>query len=88
MNKFTRFFFQFLKHAKLWLSFMLYLSFFRLAFIFYFRNKMEPGTHFSDMALSALNGMRFDSMAATSWIAVPLLTGVIAYALVIVGHLR
>lgn len=76
MNKFNRFLLHFLKNVKLWLSFMLYLSFFRLAFIFYFRNKIEPGTYYSDFALSALNGMRFDSIASTCWIAIPLLASI------------
>ena len=76
MNRFNRILIHFLKNFKLWLSFMLYLSFFRLAFIFFFRSKMEPGTHYSDIVLSALNGMRFDSMASTCWIAIPLLASI------------
>ncbi len=75
MKKFNRFLLHFLKDAKLWLSFMLLLSLFRIAFIFYFRNKMQPGTSVTDIALSVLNGIRFDSMASTCWFAIPFLTG-------------
>jgi phosphoglycerol transferase MdoB-like AlkP superfamily enzyme len=77
MKKFNRFLLHFLKNAKLWLTFMLYLSLFRISFIFYFRHKMQPGTSFSDIMLSVLNGIRFDSMAATCWFAIPFLASIV-----------
>ncbi len=73
MKKFNRFLLHFLSDAKLWLSFMLYLSLFRISFILYFRNKMQPDTAFSDIVFSGLNGLRYDSVASTCWFAVPFL---------------
>jgi phosphoglycerol transferase MdoB-like AlkP superfamily enzyme len=73
---FNRFLLQFLKDVKQWLFFMLYLSFFRLAFISFFRNKIEPATGVSDILLAALNGLRYDSMVATDWILLPFLASV------------
>lgn len=77
MKKFNRFLLHFLKDVKLWLSFMLYLSLFRVSFIFYFRNKMQPDTSYSDIVFSVLNGIRFDSMAATCWFGIPFLASIL-----------
>ncbi len=77
MKKFNRFLLHFMKDAKLWLSFMLYLSLFRISFIFYFRDKMQPNTGYSDIVLSVLNGIRFDSMASICWFAIPFLASIV-----------
>jgi phosphoglycerol transferase MdoB-like AlkP superfamily enzyme len=77
MKRFNRFLLHFLKDVKLWLSFMLYLSLFRIAFIIYFRNKMQQDTNYSDIVLSLLNGIRYDSMVSTCWFAIPFLTGLL-----------
>ena len=76
MLGFNRFLLQFLKDVKQWLFFMLYLSFFRLAFIAFFRNKIEPATGVSEVLLTALNGLRYDSMVATDWVLIPFLASV------------
>ncbi|HXY62447.1 MAG TPA: sulfatase-like hydrolase/transferase, partial [Nitrospirota bacterium] len=72
-----RFLLRFLKDAKLWLSFMIYLSLFRIAFIFYFRNRIQPDSSYSDIVFSLLNGCRFDSMASTCWFGVPFLASIL-----------
>ncbi|MCK9419891.1 MAG: sulfatase-like hydrolase/transferase [Nitrospirae bacterium] len=56
---------------------MLYLSFFRISFILYFRSKIETVTGISDVLMTALNGLRYDSMVSTWWILVPLLAGIV-----------
>jgi phosphoglycerol transferase MdoB-like AlkP superfamily enzyme len=73
MNGFNRFLLQFRQDAKQWLFFMLYLSCFRISFILYFRNKIEPATGLSDVLMTALNGMRYDSMVSTLWTLLPFL---------------
>jgi phosphoglycerol transferase MdoB-like AlkP superfamily enzyme len=77
MKKFNRFLLYFLKDAKFWLFFMVYLSLFRISFIFYFRNKMQPDTNFSDIVFSVLNGIRFDSMVSTCWFSVLFLASIL-----------
>src|SRR3990172_1242045 len=78
MKGFNRFLLQFRQDVKQWLFFMLYLSFFRLSFILYFRSRIEPATGLSDVLMTALNGLRYDSMASTWWILVPLLASIAA----------
>ena len=51
MKGFNRFVLRFGQTVKQWLFFMLYLSFFRLSFILYFRNKMDPATGVPDAVL-------------------------------------
>jgi phosphoglycerol transferase MdoB-like AlkP superfamily enzyme len=77
VKKFNSFLRYFLRDAKLWLSFMVYLSLFRISFIFFFRNKIQPDTSYSDIVFSVLNGIRFDSMASTCWFAVSFLAGIL-----------
>lgn len=73
MKGFNRFLLQFNQDVKQWLFFMLYLSFFRISFILYFRSKIEPATGVSDVLMTALNGLRYDSMVSTWWTLVPFL---------------
>ncbi len=77
MKKFNRFLISFLRDAKLWLSYMVYLSLFRISFILYFRNKLQSDTNYSDIILSVLNGLRFDSMVSTCWFSVPFLASIV-----------
>jgi len=77
MKGFNRFLLQFRQDVKQWLFFMLYLSFFRISFILYFRSKIETVTGISDVLMTALNGLRYDSMVSTWWILVPLLAGIV-----------
>jgi phosphoglycerol transferase MdoB-like AlkP superfamily enzyme len=76
MNGFNRFLLQFRQDVKQWLFFMLYLSFFRISFILYFRSRIEPASGLSDVLMTVLNGMRYDSMVSTWWILIPFLAGV------------
>jgi len=76
MKGFNRFVLRFGQTVKQWLFFMLYLSFFRLSFILYFRNKMDPATGVPDAVLTALNGLRYDSMVATYWLLIPFLLSI------------
>jgi phosphoglycerol transferase MdoB-like AlkP superfamily enzyme len=76
MKGFNRFLLQFRQDVKQWLFFMLYLSFFRIAFILYFRAKIGPSTGLSDVLMTALNGLRYDSMVATWWILPAFLAGI------------
>ncbi len=57
---------------------MLYLLFFRFTFILCFRSRIEPATGLSDILMTALNGMRYDSMVSTWWILVPFLASIVA----------
>jgi len=56
---------------------MVYLTLFRISFIFYFRNRIQPDTNYSAIAFSVLNGCRFDSMAATCWFALSFLASIL-----------
>lgn len=76
MPGFNRFLLQFLKDVKQWLFFIFYLSFFRLAFIAFFRNKIEPATGVSEVLLAVLNGLRYDSMVSMDWVLIPFLASV------------
>jgi phosphoglycerol transferase MdoB-like AlkP superfamily enzyme len=70
---FNRFLHQFRQDVRQWLFFMLSLSFFRLAFIVFFRNKIEPSTAASAALFTMLNGLRYDSMVSTYWVLIPFL---------------
>ena len=76
MKGFNRFLLQFRIIVRQWLFFMLYLSFFRFAFILYFRNKMDSATAAADVLLAALTGLRYDSMVSTNWILLPFLLSI------------
>ncbi len=78
MKGFNRFLLQFRQDVKQWLFFMLYLSFFRVSFILYFRSRIEPATGLSDVVMTALNGLRYDSMVSTWWLLVPFLASIAA----------
>jgi len=73
MKSFNRFLIHFQKDVKQWIFFMLYLSCFRIAFILYFRSKIDAASSFSDVLAIALNGLRFDSMVSTYWAALSFL---------------
>jgi phosphoglycerol transferase MdoB-like AlkP superfamily enzyme len=72
-----RFIGQFQKDVKLWVFYVLFLELFRLIFIFTFRRKMNGDSDMLDVMAAALNGFRYDSMAATYWMLVPFLMSVI-----------
>ncbi len=76
MKGFNRFLLQFRIIVKQWLFFMLYLSFFRFAFILFFRNKVDSATAATDVLLAALTGLRYDSMVSTNWILLPFLLSI------------
>jgi phosphoglycerol transferase MdoB-like AlkP superfamily enzyme len=78
LKGFNRFLLQFRQDVKQWLFFMLYLSFFRLAFILYFRGRIETAAGVSDVVLTALNGLRYDSMVSTWWTLVPFLASIVS----------
>lgn len=78
MNGFNRFLMQFQKDARQWIFFMLTLSAFRAAFLFVFRGRIGAATPASDILLAALNGIRYDSMAAFWWISLPFLASALA----------
>ena len=73
MKGFNRFLLQFQKDMRQWVFFMLTLSLFRAAFLVAFRSRIGAATPASDILLAALNGLRYDSMAAFWWIAIPFL---------------
>jgi phosphoglycerol transferase MdoB-like AlkP superfamily enzyme len=75
VNGFNRFLNHFRKDVTQWIFFMLTLLTFRIAFILFFRNKIGAATPFSDVLLTALNGLRYDSMVSTYWALVPFLAG-------------
>ncbi len=76
MKGFNRFLLQLRQDIKQWLFFMLYLSFFRVSFILYFRSKIDTATGLSDVLMTVLNGMRYDSMVSTWWILIPFLASI------------
>src|SRR3972149_10984150 len=76
MKGFNRFLLQFQQDVRQWLFFMLYLSFFRIFFIIFFRSKIEPATGLADVFMTALNGLRYDSMVSTWWTLVPFLASI------------
>jgi phosphoglycerol transferase MdoB-like AlkP superfamily enzyme len=73
LRGYPSFLFHFLKSVKQWLLFMLYLTAFRAAFIYLFRNKMDQTSSSLDVMSVALNGMRFDSVIATYMLLIPFL---------------
>jgi phosphoglycerol transferase MdoB-like AlkP superfamily enzyme len=73
VNGFNRFLIHFRKDVKQWIFFMLTLSLFRISFILFFRDKIDVATPALDVLLTALNGLRYDSMASTYWALVPFL---------------
>jgi phosphoglycerol transferase MdoB-like AlkP superfamily enzyme len=72
-----RFIGQFQKDVKLWVFYVLFLELFRLIFIFSFRQKMNGENDLLEVLAVALNGFRYDSMAATYWMFVPILMSVL-----------
>jgi len=77
MKGFNRFLFYFLKDAKQWLFFLLYLVIFRVSFILFFRNRIDAASTLSDIIRANLNGLRYDMMVSTDWILLLLLTATI-----------
>jgi phosphoglycerol transferase MdoB-like AlkP superfamily enzyme len=77
-ERFNRFLIQFRKDAKQWVFFMLMLTFFRIVFLFLFRARLAPGTPGRDIVLTALNGLRYDSMVSTYWVLIPVLAAVLS----------
>ncbi len=86
MKGFNRFLLQFQKDVKQWIFFMLYLSFFRIVFVLYFRNKIDAASSVSDVLAVALNGLRFDSMVSTYWVAISFLLISVASGFVNTGR--
>lgn len=76
LKGFDRFLQRFLVSVKQWLFFMLYLMLFRLAFILFFRNRIEPSTASLDVFLTAINGLRYDSMVVTNLLFLPFLMSI------------
>jgi phosphoglycerol transferase MdoB-like AlkP superfamily enzyme len=66
------------KDLKQWLFFMFSLSFFRAVFIIYFKDKIEATTSWIDVVKAFVNGLRYDGMAATYFVLLPLLLSVIS----------
>ncbi len=75
---FNRFLIHFQKDVKEWLFYMLYLLFFRLVFLAYYRGKMDAASSAKDVLATVLTGVRFDSMVSTCWIAIPFLASVVS----------
>ncbi len=86
MKGFNRFLLQFQKDVKQWLFFMLYLSLFRIAFILFFRNRMDAASSFSDILWTALNGLRYDSMVSTDWVLIPFLAATVPSGFIDTEH--
>ena len=76
MKGFNRFLLQFQQDVKQWLFFMLYLSLFRVSFILYFQSRIGPASRLTDVLMTALNGLRYDSMVSTWWTLVPFLASI------------
>src|SRR5512138_3031741 len=73
LKGFNRFFSTFLQYLRQWLFFVLYLAFFLLLFILAFRGRIGSSAAGTDVLLTLLNGLRFDSMVVTNWLIIPLL---------------
>ncbi len=76
MKNWDRFFCQFQKDVKLWLFCFFSFGVYRGGFIFYFRNKIDNVTSVTDFQQVFVNGIRYDSMAATAWVILPFLMSV------------
>jgi len=73
MNGWNRFTEQCRRDAKQWLFYLFSLFLFRLAFIAYFRDKIETTTAWTDILKAMLNGMRFDAVVSSYWTLIPFL---------------
>jgi len=71
MGGWNRFLYQYLKDAKLWLFFLLYLTVFRLFFILYFHETIEETSGWPELLRTVFTGLRYDSKTASVWIAIP-----------------
>lgn len=77
MSDWERFISQLKKDLKQWMFFMLTLTFFRIVFVAYFRIRIEEVTPWTALIKALVNGIRYDSMAATYFILLPLLLSVL-----------
>lgn len=76
MKNWPRFFLQFRKDLKLWLFCVLFLSLFRIALIFLFRERMGNDAQTGDVLAAAAYGMRYDSMVASYTVLLPFLASI------------
>ncbi len=76
LKGFNSFLYHFLRSIKQWFLFMFYLTVFRLAFIYVFKGEMDQASSMADVALVALNGMRFDMVIATYILLIPFLLSI------------
>ncbi len=81
LKGFNSFLFHYLRYVKQWFILMFYLTAFRLAFIYFFRSKMEQASSASDIAKAAMNGMRFDSVIVTYILLIPFILAVVPRSL-------
>lgn len=70
---FNAFLLNFFQNVKQWLLFMFCLTAFRLSFLLFFQDKIDQASTAADIARSAANGMRFDSVVATYLLLIPFL---------------
>lgn len=73
MDRWYHFFSQWQKDFKLWLFCMSFFLTFRVVFLLLFMDQMADGSTFLTVVSAVLNGMRFDSVISTIFIAIPFL---------------
>ncbi|MGQ9590156.1 MAG: LTA synthase family protein [Planctomycetota bacterium] len=78
MPAFERFLRQVQKDLKLWLAAMVFFGAFRAVFILAFRSQLDGQPSWSDFFVAFARGARFDSRAATVWVAPAVLASVAA----------
>ena len=73
MKDWNRVFGNLRKVSSLWLFCMGFFLVFRAAFLFLFRERIAAASSAGDILAAVLNGMRYDSVIATSFILIPFL---------------
>ncbi|HYA88967.1 MAG TPA: LTA synthase family protein [Nitrospirota bacterium] len=76
MNKWNRFFYQIHKDVVLWLFVFLFLFLFRFVFVIVFHDYLRTSTVIRDTLRMSALGLRYDTLFATFWIIIPLITTV------------
>ena len=74
----NRFITQWQKDFKLWLFFITFFLLFRCAFIFLFRHQIDASSNYRDVAAALFNGLRYDTVITTYFLAIPLAFSIIS----------
>jgi len=78
MRNWSRFFDQYQKDLKLWLFCMVLLGVYRVGFIFYFKNHIDPTTSVLNIVWVSIHGISYDALVATILVSFPFLLSIVS----------